>query len=135
MAFNISKLALADSFELKLLDPRTSETLVDDETGKPVTINLFSTSSKQYRNVVTGMQNARLKNEKAKLSAEKLREDSIEILVACSDSSDSLELDGLKFNAVDNSAAFRKLYSAPEYSWIREQVDNALGDVSNFLTQ
>lgn len=135
MGFNIAKLSLKDTFELKLRNPATDEVIKDEDTGEDITITLYGTSSKQYRNAVNSLHNSRLKKKNGEISAEKLREDSIELLVACSDKASGLEYEDFTFDLPDNSAGFRKLYSAPELSWVKDQVDAALGEVGNFLTQ
>lgn len=131
--FNLDTLALKDTTELQLRHPVTDEPLfADKEQTKPVAISLFGTSSKQYRNAITAMQNRQLRRGKKAVSAETLREESISLLVACSDKAINLTYKGAP---LDNEDAFRALYSDPAYSWLKDQVDTALGEVSNFLEQ
>lgn len=129
--FSLDSLALKDTTELQLRHPVTEELLwADNEQTKPVAIALFGTSSKQYRNAITAMQNRQLRRGKQKVSAETLKEESISLLVACSDRGVNLTY---KKADLDNEEAFRALYSDPAYSWLKDQVDAALGDPSNFL--
>ena len=131
--FNLDSLALKDTTELQLRHPVSDELLFADEAGtKPVSIVLFGTSSKQYRNAITAMQNRQLKRGKKQVSAEVLREESVSLLVACSSKALNFTY---KDSAVNDDEAFRTLYSDPAYSWLKDQVDSALGDVSNFLEQ
>lgn len=131
--FNLDSLALKDTTELQLRHPVTEELLfADKEQTEPVAISLYGTSSKQYRNAITAMQNRQLKRGKKPVSAETLREESVALLVACSDKAINLTYKGAP---LDNEEAFRSLYSDPAYSWLKDQVDSALGDVSNFLEQ
>lgn len=129
--FNLDTLALKDTVELQLKHPVTEELLfADAEQTKPVSIVLFGTSSKQYRNAVTAMQNRALKRGKKTPTAEEMREESVRLLVACSEKAVNLSYKGAP---LDNAEAFRELYNDPSYSWLKEQVDAGLGDVSNFL--
>lgn len=135
MAFNLNaapELALKDTYVLHLTNPVSDEKLFDDE-GNEVTITLYGTSSKQYRNAVAAMQNRELrrKAKKETAKAEDIENESVSLLTACSVTS-TLELDG---EPVDNKDAFRSLYGNPAYAWIRSQVDEALGDMTNFLGQ
>lgn len=129
--FNLDTLALKDTVELQLKHPVTEELLfADAEQTKPVSIVLYGTSSKQYRNAVTAMQNRALKRGKKAPTAEEMREESVRLLVACSEKAINLSY---KNAPLDNAEAFRELYNDPSYSWLKEQVDAGLGDVANFL--
>lgn len=129
--FNLDSLALRDTTELQLVHPVTEELIfADREQTKPVSVVLFGTSSKQYRNAISAMQNRQLRRGKKAATAELLREESVNLLVACSDKTLNLTY---KDAPVDNEEAFRALYSDPAYSWLKDQVDAALGDVSRFL--
>lgn len=135
--FNLSTLKSKDTFDLHLRHPVTEELLyATDASGetdltKPVKITLYSTSSKQYRTAINAMQNRQLKRGKKQASAEVMREEGIELLVACSDSATNLSLDGT--TAINNADAFRTLYSDAGFDWLKGQVDTALGDVANFI--
>lgn len=131
--FNLDTLSLKDTTELQLRHPVSDELLfADKDQTKPVAIALFGTSSKQYRNAITAMQNRQLKRGKKPATADLLREESVTLLTACSDKAINLTYKG---NAIDSDEAFRALYSDPAFSWLKDQVDAALGDVSNFLAQ
>ena len=130
MAFNLSSLAAKDSDNLQLRHPVTDELLFDDDKN-PVEIVICGTASKQYRTAVTAMQNRNIKRGKKTPSAEVMREEGIDLLVACSIKANNLVLpDG---SPIDNPDAFRTLYSDPAFDWLKAQVDAGLGDVSNFL--
>lgn len=134
MNFNLDSLALKDTTELQLLHPASDEPLFADKDEKqPVAIILYGTSSKQYRNAISAMQHRQLKRPKnAKVTPELLREESVNLLVACSHSAINFEYNG---KPVEGEDAFRALYSDPKFSWLKEQVDGAFGDVSRFLDQ
>lgn len=134
--FNLDSLSMKDTTSLHLRHPVTDELLfADEDKTLPVTIELFGPASKQYRNAITAMQNRALKrnqsrNKNAAVSAEVMREEGIDLLVACSDKAVNLSYQG---KAVDNDAAFRALYSDASFGWLKDQVDTVLGDVSAFL--
>lgn len=129
--FNLDTLALKDTVSLQLKHPVTDELLfVDKEETKPVQIVIYGTSSKQYRNAVTAMQNRALKRGKKPATIDEMKEESIKLLVACSEKAVNLTYKG---EAIDSAAAFYDLYSDPSFSWLKDQVDSGLGDVSNFL--
>lgn len=128
--FSLDSLALKDTTQLQLRHPVSDEPLFDGD--KIVGIELYGTSSKQYRNAITAMQNRQLRRGKKQVNAETLKEESVSLLVACSASGVNLTYQDA---ALDNEDAFRALYSDPKFSWVKDQVDAALGDPSNFLDQ
>jgi hypothetical protein len=129
--FDLNTLAIKDSYELHLRDPRNDELLyADEDKTQPIKIVLHSTSSKAYRAAINAMQNRALKRGKKQASAEVMREEGVELLVACTQKGVNLMLNG---NALDCPEAFRSVYSDDKFSWIKDQVDSALGDVSNFI--
>lgn len=131
---DIKSLALKkDTFPLQLRHPGDDTPLFDDEDKKkPVRIHLFGTASKEYRDAVRAMQNRQLKRGSKKATAAEIQEEGVQLLVAISESAENLEVDGQK---IGTPGSFRDLYENPEYSWLREQVDAAVGDISNFLAQ
>lgn len=133
--FDISTLALSADHSLHLRHPVSGDKLYADKDEKEaVEVLLYGTASKQYRNAVSAMQTRQLRRnaKKEKPSADVMNEEAVELLVACSAGSKNLSLDG---KAVTSADDFRKLYSDPRYSWLRAQVDEALGEVGNFLTE
>jgi hypothetical protein len=131
--FKLENLSMKDTVELQLRHPVSDELLfADEDKSAPVAIVLYGTSSKQYRNAITAMQNRSLKRGKKQVSAEVMREEGVELLVACSEKALNLSY---KDAPVDHDDAFRELYSDPTFSWLKDQVDTALGDISNFLNQ
>lgn len=128
--FDLSQLAAKDTFTLQLRHPATDELLADKDG--PVEVVIFGQSSKEYRNAVNAMQDRALKRGNKKLSAERMREENIELLVACTDKFNNLSLKGKPVSTVDD---IRAVYSDDTYGWIRSQVDEAITDASNFLEQ
>lgn len=130
MTFDITKLAAKDTAEIHLKHPATDESLYADEAKeKPVKIIVWGTSSKAYRQAINAMQNRQLKRGKKQATAEVMREESIELLVACSQKAVNMAFEG---QAIDTPEMFRKMYSNDAYSWVKEQIDQSLSDASLF---
>lgn len=137
MAFNVSTLALADTFELQFRHPGTGELLFADEAQtEPVSVVLYGASSKKYRNAVAALQNRALRRQqtKEKQTAEVLREEGINLLAQVIDSfkNFSVSEDG---SVPSTESEFRAVLSNASISWVKEQIDTALADQSNFLSK
>lgn len=131
MTFDISSLSIQESTILHLVHPATEEKLyADKEQKKAVTITVASTSSRAYRQAVNAMQNRRIKRGNKKDTAEQQKEEGIELLVSCCISSDNLVYNGVP---VKTDADFRALLSDDKMSWVKNQVDECLGNVELFI--
>jgi hypothetical protein len=98
--------------------------------GTPTTIELLSDDDERLREFDRRAQNRRLKNiHKLRLSAEELEEESVLKLANATADWNSFENeDGPIPCTIENAA---KLYR--EHHFLREQVDQFVGDRSNFL--
>lgn len=132
--FDIASLALkSDSTEVQLRHPVTNELLWNDEAKtEAVSVFVFGSASKEYRDARAAMQNRQLKRGKQKPSVEVLNEEGVNLLVACIDKFANLT-DGGKVPTTE--ADIRSLLNNPHYSWVRDQVDEAISDTANFLAQ
>lgn len=138
-SFNIKNKSLKDVTTLHLRDPADDSLMyADAEEMKPLTIELFGRSSKQYRQWMSKTL-ARSEREKeanrgkAKpKSLEKTLEENAEFLATVSISCSNFDYEGA---AIDNEDMFKKLYADPSLSWIGDQVSEALSENSNFLGQ
>lgn len=134
--FDLSTLALkSEATDVQLRHPVTDDLLWDNPEAQegPVVISVYGPGSKPHRDAITAMQNKALKRgKKAVLTAEQLKQEGIDLLVACSAGSKNFQYNG---QAVESPAQFRSLYADPAFSWLKEQIDSAIGDVSNFLGQ
>lgn len=144
MAFNLKATkAFADSTILHLRDPGTDELMYDaDKSGnpdesKPLTIELYGRSSKQYR---SWMSATLRKHEREKESARggKVKPKTLEQTLA--DNAEFLSIVTIAVNnfdigsgPIDSKEAFVALYSDPSLEWIGDQVSAALSDNGNFL--
>ena len=129
MAFNLDSLALVETANIALRHPSTGEALVD-EKGNAVTIDIYGTSSKQYRDAILRMQQRALRRGKKTPTPAELKDEGVELLVAVSDKINNLEY---KQAPVNTAEAFRALYNDHAFSWLKDQVDEALGTVDSFL--
>ena len=87
--FDLSTLAMRDTFFLQLRHPVTDEALtVKGENGEdlPVGIDLYGPSSKQYRNAIQSLQSRALRRQakKEKATPQQMEEEAINLLVAVS---------------------------------------------------
>ncbi len=131
MTFDIADLAIQDSTVLHLTHPATDEKLyADKERTKAITITLGSTSSRAYRQAVNAMQNRALKRGNKKVTAEQNKEEGIELLTAVCLGSENLVFNG---KPVKSESDFRAILSDDKFSWVKQQVDEALGDVDRFI--
>jgi hypothetical protein len=129
--FDAKSLSIKESTVIHLTHPATGEKLyADDKNKEPVTVTVASTSSRDYRVAVNAMHNRAIKRGNKKLTAEQQKEESIELLVACCLDSENLSVGG---EPVKTDAAFRELLADDHLSWIKQQIDEALGTVELFI--
>lgn len=129
--FDAKSLSISESAIIHLTHPATGEKLYADEKQKqPVTVTVASTSSREYRLAVNAMHNRAIKRGNKKLTAEQQKEESVELLVACCLDSENLAVGG---EAVKTDAGFRELLGDDALSWIKQQIDEALGTVELFI--
>jgi hypothetical protein len=130
--FELSSLKLSPTSALHLRHPVTDVPLYADEDkkAKPVIANLYGKASKQYREALHNLQNKRLTQKSRKETAENLESDNVEFLTACTKSIDNLTVEG---KAVDTVEVIRQLFSEAGYSWVKEQIDEHLGQNASFL--
>lgn len=130
-SFDLAALAIQESTVVHLTHPATDEKLYfDAERTQPVTITVASTSSRAYRQAVNAVNNRTLKRGTKKPSAATQKEEGIELLTACCISSENLVLNG---SPIKTEADFRALLSNDKFSWIKGQIDEALGNVELFI--
>lgn len=142
MAFNITSRALADSTVLHLVDPGTGEYMYDNDKdgkpdeSKPLTIELYGRSSKQYRQWMSATLRKQQKEKEANKGKEKLK--ALEDTLA--DNAEFLAIVTIKVNnfelgtgPIDSKEKFVEMYANPSLDWIGDQVSAALQDNANFL--
>lgn len=130
---DLSKLKTSKSEQgavLQILHPSTEEPI------KGMTITLLGQDSSVYRKIQLGKQQAALnrmaKGKKvADLNAEKLAEDTLDDLVSLTIDWTGFELDGKKLECTPENVL--NVYSDVGLSWLKEQVNEFIGDRANFL--
>lgn len=132
MAFNLNKRSTIDVFSLQLRDPDTDELLFEDAAKKkPITVDIYGPGSAAYKNAVLALQNRQLKRGKKVMTAELLREEGTELLAAAiAGSSGNIEYNG---EIVKTKEQWVELLSDSSLEWLRDQINTAQNDLSNFL--
>jgi hypothetical protein len=132
MAFNLNKRSTIDVFSLQLRDPDTDELLFEDaEKKKPIIVEIYGPGSAAYKNAVLALQNRQLKRGKKVMTAELLREEGTELLAtAIAGSSGNIEYNG---EIVKTKEQWVELLSDSSLEWLRDQINTAQNDLSNFL--
>lgn len=137
MSFDLSKLdtseAAAKGAKLELRHPNTGEVLRHDD-GRPFTITLVGRDSEKFMSLARAQSDRRLqqtlRSRQPALTAA-VEKDDTELLVNATLEWDII-FDG---KPAENSAkAYREVYSNPGYRWLREQVDEFIGNRANFST-
>jgi polyhydroxyalkanoate synthesis regulator phasin len=127
MAFEITSLKFKDTTDLVLLHPIDQSELIDDK-GKKVIITVYGKSSKEFRNAASALSNRTL--NRGKQGEEQARAALINFLTKCTASVSNLTING---NEVKTESDIREMYEDESLSWIRDQVNAAITDESNFL--
>ncbi len=131
MSFNINSRKVAEVTRLHLVDFETGEKMYADEAKtEKLEIEVYGKASVQYKNALGALSRKNLVRRGKPQSFETNVEDNTEILVAISKAAHNFDDDG---QAIDNPAAFRKLYSNPNLFWIKDQVQEVLEDTAAFL--
>lgn len=130
--FDITSLSTKDTTTVHLRHPVTDAPLYADGDAKkkPMTITVYGPGSSTYRNAIIAMQNRQLKRNKKQMSAELIREEATELLVTCSVSADNFDYAG---TPLTTKQAWTDMYNDAKVSWVRDQVEEAQGDISAFL--
>lgn len=109
--------------------PATGEELRHDD-GHPMTITVAGMASRRYRRKSQEITNRRLGSNRMRGTAQQLENDSVELITACTISWD-IQLGGQV--PPSEEAEYRKVYANPGLRWLRDQVDNYIGEPGNFM--
>lgn len=130
---DLSKLSFKETFSFQLKNPLTGDRLFSDgDKNKPMMVHLYSKASKQYNDVITEVQSRYLRrqNKKDTLTVHDLQRESVELLVRCTAKFENISYNGKECKTAQD---FESLYTDPSVSWVKDQVNEALEDISNFL--
>lgn len=126
---DFSKLATKETYTHHVRHPGTDELLYDD--GKPVEIVLYGPGSEQYRKAMNSAQNRHMKRNQKNITAEVLREENVKLLTSVTKEFRNFRFNGVYINSEEDISA---MYNNPDFTWLKNQVDGALTETSNFLT-
>lgn len=129
---DLSTLTPVDSVEITLRHPATGVDLTTAK-GEPISVSIYGMDSAVFQAHQKNLINKRLQRQNRKggtFTAEQIEEDSISTLAACIAGWKNIEFEGkpLEFSKSNAKALLNKL------RWVREQLDEAIGDRANFLT-
>lgn len=114
--------AAEKGFELELEHPVNG-------TPLDVFITVLGVDSAEYKKAQHATSNRFLKKKKMKLTSEEFDANALETLVACTTGWRNMVYEGEELPFTKNNV--KMLYT--KVPWIREQVDEAIADRSNFL--
>jgi hypothetical protein len=106
-----------------------------------ITIVVCGTDSETYKKIQRKQLNRRMersarnRNRQLQLTAEELEAENLDVLVACTKSWSENGSPTIEFNRGEllpcTPENVRRLYE--EYPWMKDQIDQAIGDRANFL--
>ena len=115
--------------DMEVRHPATNEPLLTADK-QPVTISLLGVDSDVFRAGERKLANRRLKQgQKAKVTAEGVEAQAIGLLADCTVGWSGIEFEGAVLSFTRENAVM--LYT--RLRWLREQVDEFIGDRANFL--
>lgn len=112
----------ADGVWMELENPKDSEPL-------GVHFKLLGSDSEEYNKQVRKNNDKRIKKGMKNLKSETLEAEGLELLVACTVDWQDVMDEGEELECTKENV--RKVYK--KYPWIKDQVDEFVGDRSNFL--
>lgn len=122
-----------EGVDMELLDPNGDPIFQDEEKTKPVTIRVLGRDSEQFMRTQRRQIERRLQRQRGQrmrqIPIEELVEEQSELLAAV-----TVNWSGIEEKSASvpfNPANVRRIYK--NYPWIREQVDNFIGDRANFM--
>lgn len=131
-----TKKASEEGADLILKAPDTRAPLKDAK-GNPIVIRCLGKHSDAYLKTQNRLSNRRIKEARGRgpqSTVEEMEQETIELLAsAVVGWTDNLEIGGGPFPYDPENA--RKLLGNEKLRWIREQCDEFIGDISNFLPQ
>lgn len=127
---DISSRAVADTFDMEVIDPRTNDVLLNDK-GEPCTITLHGPGSRAFKAAQSAASNRLLERMKRKGKATATPEED-DAARASFLTAITVRLNGFDYRGATDEAAIRAMYLDGGLGWIAEQVNTAAGDWANF---
>lgn len=100
-----------------------------EESG--VRFKILGKDSDAYRDKQKAIMDRRIKNRKMKITADDVEEEGLSLLAACVIEWEGVEKGDLATPC--NYSNVREMLANPDYSFVKDQVDEAVGDRANFL--
>lgn len=128
MSFDLANLNVAEKSEegtwIEIEHPVSSEPL-------GMHVKILGTESKAYQKALRKNQDKRLKKGMRKVKSEELENESIELLVQCVVDWQDFVFEGEELECKPEN--IRWVFK--NYKWVKDQVDEQIGDYSNFLAE
>lgn len=120
--------------DVPILHPKTGMPLRQNGTDREAYIRVVSLDSPEVEAVQKALINKRLQSRnRAKVTADELNAERAETLVAATKDWFLVDFQGNALDYPFNTANARAIYTDPRFSWIREQVSEALDNRATFL--
>lgn len=130
--FAALELSVDNPSRMTIVHPTTRQPLRDAE-GKPAYIELYSADSEIRRKHDRAVARRRLAMRgRGKITPEELEAEAVELLAALTTGWHLLDLAGDVVDVAFTPENARELYAATKMTWLREQVDEYVGDRGNF---
>ena len=117
-----------DSVKMELLHPETNEVLTDEE-GNAFTISLLSSDTNKYKSEFSKVIKAANKT-KHDMTTQEQEKKACDLLASITTDA-YFVFDKKPFTF--SEAAIAELYLKPQFTWLREQVEQFIRDRSNFI--
>lgn len=121
----------SDTVEVTLVHPATGEIIQNDDDS-PMTITLYASHSKEYKNLIYQQTDKRLKkaqfDKKIEINSAEIEESTID-LFANATKSWKITFDGKQPELSPKVA--KQIYT--EVFWIKDQIDAAISNSANFM--
>ncbi len=101
----------------------------EPDLEQPVGVDIYGPGSKEYRAASTAITNEAIERKRRKVTAELIQKNAVELLARCTSRFVNFEYQG-KGSTLENNRAF---YLDDQYTHLREQVQENMGDYGRFL--
>lgn len=140
MPYDFSKLDSKAASEagtvIDIISPASGDPLIDDETGKPVTITILGVDSPKLRNIARKLNDRRMNDARRgknnDYDSEVAEAEQIKLLAAATIAWEGIALDSKEPLECNEKNAVR-FYSDPRFPWLKEQIDRAISDRQRFF--
>lgn len=128
MALNLKTKAVVETARVHLVDANGDKLF--DDAGKPAEIEIYGKASKQYKGALSALNRKNIQRKGKPQTLDVNIEDNVELLVAITKAAHNIDLGN---GPLTTAAHFKELYSDPSLFFIKDAVQEALEDNSNFL--